>query len=299
MRKIRDCLIYVFVSLTSQLVQNIPRKASLRLGVHLGNLIYQVVKKRRQITLKNLEMAFGKEKSQEEIQQIARRSFQNMGKTMIEFLSSPRYTPEDFKDFVRYEGIENIRPYIEAGKGVIFISAHFGNWEMIMLSVTYFLCPIYAVVQEFKHTKLDSLINNYRSQYDSKVVKKDKAVRDGLRILKNGGILAILADQNAGENGVFIDFFGVLASVPKGPVVMAQRTGAILVNILDTRQEDDTHIITISPPVELENTGDPEQDIIVNTTKFVKYLENTIRKYPDQWLWMHNRWKTRPQKEKS
>ncbi len=293
MHRIRDLAIYTLVIVTGFIVRRLPRSVSLWLGAGIGDLAYRCVKRRRRIALKNLKMALGSEKSDEELKQIARRSFQNMGKTLVEFLCFPKYSAEQLAHLARIEGMENLHRAMAKGKGVILISAHFGNWELIFPALST-LIDFSAVVQSFKHHRLDKLVNSFRTRRGGEVIKREVAVRQCLKLLRQGRCVAILGDQNAGESGVFIDFFGIPASTPRGPIMLALRTGATILNILDIRQDDDSHIISISEPLELEVSGDLDQDVKINTARFVRYLENTIRKYPDQWLWMHNRWKTRP-----
>ena len=286
--------IYMLVVGTGFVVRRLPRSASLRLGAGVGDLVYRSVKRRRQIALSNLSMTLGNEKGDEELRQIARRSFQNMGKTLVEFLSSPRYGLECLLNWVRIEGVENFRRAMAAGRGVVVVSGHFGNWEIIFHAIVSLDDHILTVAQQFKYDRLDKLVNSYRTRYGGEVVEKKMAVKRSLRSLKQGRCVAIMADQDAGASGVFVDFFGIPASTPRGPVMFALRTGAPILSIFNIRQDDDSHLITISEPLELEISGDPEKDVTVNTAKFVRQLERLVRTYPCQWLWMHNRWKTKP-----
>ena len=292
--KLKDIATYVLVVATGFIVRQLPRSASLRLGAGLGDIVYRTVKRRRQIALKNLSMALGSEKSRDELTHIARSSFQNMGKTLVEFLSTSRYSAERLQALVKIEGMENVQQAMARGKGIIIISAHLGNWELSFHILSRATGSLSAVVQFFRYWRLDRLVNNYRTRYGGQVIKKEMAVKQSLRLLRQGQEVAFLADQDAGDDGVFIDFFGIPASTPRGPIMLAMRTDASIINILDIRQEDDSHLITISEPVELEISGDLERDVEFNTARFVKYLEKTVREHPCQWLWMHNRWKTRP-----
>jgi len=293
-RRVRDLAIYMMVAATGFVVRRLSRRASLRLGAGIGDFVYRSVKRRRQIALSNLRMALGCERGDEELRQIARRSFQNMGKTLVEFLSSPRYNSKRLLDLVQIEGMGNFQQAMAAGKGIVAVSAHLGNWELIFQAMTSVDDHILAVAQTFKYHRLDKLVNNYRTRYGGELVEKRMAVKQILSSLKRGRCVAIVGDQNAGDSGVFVDFFGIPASTPRGPVMFAMRTGAPILNVFDVRQDDDNHVITISEPLELEISGDPEKDVTVNTARLVKQLEELVRKYPCQWLWMHNRWKTRP-----
>ncbi len=291
--KFKDVAIYMLVVATGFIVRHLPRSASLRLGAGLGEMLYRTVKRRRQIALRNLRMALGSEKSNGELEHIARSSFRNMGKTLVEFLSTPRYSAERLQALVRIEGMENVQQAMARGKGIIFISAHLGNWELIFQIMSRSIEHLSAIAQSFRYHRLDRLVSNYRTRYGGQVIKKEVAVKQSLRFLRQGLSVAFLGDQDAGDNGVFVDFFGMPASTPRGPVMLALRTDASIINTLDIRQEDDSHLTTISEPVELEISGDLEKDIEFNTARFVKHLENIVRDHPCQWLWMHNRWKTR------
>lgn len=303
--RFKDAAIYVLVVATGFIVRQLPRSASLRLGAGLGNIVYRTVKRRRQIALKNLSMALGSEKSKDELEHIARSSFRNMGKTLVEFLSTPRYSAERLRSLARIEGMQSIQQAAARGKGTVFISAHLGNWELIFQIMSGSIECLSAIGQSFKYHRLDRLVNGYRTMYGGQVIKKEIAAKQSLRLLRQGLGIAFLGDQDAGDNGVFVDFFGIPASTPRGPVMLALRTDASIINVLDVRQDDDSHLITFSEPMELEISGDLEKDVEFNTARFVKYLENIVREHPCQWLWMHNRWKTRPktqdtrQKEKN
>ena len=292
--RIKDLAIYMLVIVTGFVVRRLPRSASLRLGTWIGDLVYRSVKRRRQIALNNLRMALGSEKGDEELKQIARRSFRNMGKTLVEFLSFPKYSAERLPDLMRIEGAENFHQAFSARKGVIVVPAHFGNWEFVFRAMNLLADDSSAVVQSFKYHRLDRLVNSYRTRYGGTVIKKEMAVKQTLRLLRRGLCVGIMGDQNAGDSGVFVDFFGIPASTARGPIMFALRTGASVLSMFDIRQDDNSHLITISEPLELETLGDLESNVKVNTAQLVKQLEKIVREYPCQWLWMHNRWKTRP-----
>jgi KDO2-lipid IV(A) lauroyltransferase len=264
------------------------------LGTWLGDTIYKTVKRRRNIALKNLKMTLGKEKTDEELKQIARCSFQNMGKTLVEFLMIPRYSMEELLKFITIENREHFQKATADGGGIIAVSAHIGNWELILQAMVLYDKHITAIAQKFKNHSLDNLVNSYRTWHGGHVVEKEISVWETLRALQKGGCVAILGDQDAGENGVFINFLGIPASVSRGPIMFALRTGAAVLNMFDIRQKNDKHVIKISKPIKIEVSGDLEKDIAVNTAKLTESLEKLIRQYPSQWLWMHNRWKTRP-----
>ena len=265
------------------------------LGSGLGGLLYFALKKRRQIALENLQIAFGDDMSTGERAQICRRSFQQIGKTAIEFLRFPKLTFDNIWDEVTVEGKKHLIHALNQGKGAIVFLPHFGNWELLAL-VYGALIPdrAKAIAFPLKNRHLNTLVSQYRERLSLKLITRRRAVRDTLRALKEGYAIGFFADQNAGREGVFVDFFGKPASAVRGPATLALKTGAPLLLSMDIRQSDNRHHVIITPAIDLEISGDLEQDVQTNTAHILKTLETYIQQYPDQWLWTHNRWKTQP-----
>ncbi len=265
------------------------------LGSGLGCFLYLALKKRRRIALENLQIAFGDEMSADERAQICRRNFQQIGKTAIEFLRFPKLTFENIWKEVTVEGKEHLIGALDQGKGAIVFLPHFGNWELLAL-VYGALIPDQAKAIAFplKNRYLNGLVSQYRERLSLKLITRRRAVRETLRALRENFAIGFFADQNAGREGVFVDFFGKPASAVRGPATLALKTGAPLLLSMDIRQPDDRHHVIITPAIGLEISGDLEQDVQINTAHILKILETYIRQYPDQWLWTHNRWKTQP-----
>ena len=265
------------------------------LGSGIGVFYYFAAKRRRQIALENLQIVFGNEKSDAERKGICRGHFRNLGKTAIEFLRFPKLTYDNIWREVAVEGKENLIGALDRGKGVIVFLPHFGNWELLAL-VYGVLIPnrAKAIALPIKNELLNSFVWKYRQQLGLKLIPRKRAVRETIRALRNNFAVGFFADQNAGRDGVFVDFFGKYASTVRGPATLALKTGAPILFSIDVRQRDDRHRVFISPPVELEISGDFEQDVRINTTRLLKILEGYIHQYPAQWLWLHNRWKTQP-----
>ena len=265
------------------------------LGSGLGCFFYLALKKRRRIALENLQIAFGDEMSADERAQICRESFRQIGKTAIEFLRFPKLTFENIWDEVTVEGKEHLIGALNQGQGAIVFLPHFGNWELLAL-VYGALIPdrAKAIAFPLKNRHLNALVSQYRERLSLKLITRRQAVRETLRALKGGYAVGFFADQNAGREGVFVDFFGKPASAVRGPATLALKTGAPLLLSMDIRQSDDRHHVIITPAIDLEISGNLEQDVQTNTAHILKILETYIRQYPDQWLWTHNRWKTQP-----
>ena len=265
------------------------------LGSGLGTVLYVALKKRRHIALKNLQIAFGNEMSTDERAKICRKSFQQIGKTAIEFLRFPQLTFDNVWEEVTVDGKEHLIQALNRGKGAIVFLPHFGNWELLAM-VYGALIPDQAKAIAFplKNRYLNALVSQYRERLSLKLITRRQAVRETLRALKENYAVGFFADQNAGREGVFVDFFGKQASAVRGPATLALKTGAPLLLSMAIRQPGDRHHVFITPEINLEISGDLEQDVQTNTARILKILETYIRQYPDQWLWTHNRWKTQP-----
>ena len=293
--KWKDRCVYRIVSLFGWGCRQLPKSWTLQLGHGIGLLFYYLVKKRRKIALNNLQIAFGSERTAEQRKEICKASFINVGKTCIEFLRFSKLNAENIWNEVTVAGRENLHAALESGKGAIVFLAHFGNWELLSL-VYGALIPnrAKAIAFPLKNDLLNTYIWQQRERMSLKLIPRKQAVRETLRALKNNEAVGFFADQNAGPEGVFVEFLGKLAAAVRGPAVLALKTGAPLLFSLDVRQPDDRHHVYISSPIYTEPSDDFEQDVEQYTTQMLKQLETYIHKYPEQWLWLHNRWKTQP-----
>lgn len=275
-------------------VRRLSFRAALRLGAKLGRLLAVLVKKRREIAMSNLSLAFGKRKSQSEIRQIAIECFENVGKNIVELLRFPCLNSENIWNYVKIVGMENIEKGFEKGHGIIVFIPHFGNWELLALVYGASLERSAAIAFLLKNPYLNKLVESYRSRFGLRLIPKKNAIRQVMRLLRENYGIGFLADQNAGKNGIFIDFFGKPASFERSPITLALRTNAEIFFSIDIRQPDDRHVVLIEP-ISVERTGGSlEDDLAFNTKKVARKLEEYILRYPPQWLWIHNRWKTQP-----
>ena len=291
----KDRCIYRIVSIFGGWCHRLPKGWALQLGSGIGMLSYYLIKKRRQIALNNLQIAFGSHLTNSQRTEICKASFINVGKTCIEFLRFPKLNTANIWHEVSVEGAENLHAALAGGKGAIVFLPHFGNWELLSL-VYGALIPnrAKAIAFPLKNALLNTYIWQRREQMSLKLIPREQAIRETLRALKNNDAVGFFADQNAGPEGVFVNFLGKPASAARGPVTLALKTGAALLFSLSVRQPDDRHHVYISSPIHPNPSGDFEIDIETYTTQMLKQLEAYIHKYPEQWLWLHNRWKTQP-----
>jgi KDO2-lipid IV(A) lauroyltransferase len=277
----------------------IPLKLRVRLLEGLGQLLYKIDGRHRRISQRNLALAF-REVGHEERFQIARSAFRNLGRVMAEFSFIPRLTQQNIGQYVFFEGAENFHRAHEKGKGVLFLTAHFGNWEWMAASFPLlFGRPCHVVVRPLDHRFFDGVVERLRTWTGNQTIPKEKSMGRILRLLKEGEVVGVLLDQNvAPQEGIFVDFFGALACTNVGMALLALKTGAPVVPAFNTRQADGRYRVFFEPELQLIRTGDKDRDVEKNTELFTQVIERYIRENPDHWFWLHQRWKTRPWQSK-
>jgi Kdo2-lipid IVA lauroyltransferase/acyltransferase len=273
----------------------LPRPLSRAAAISLGWMVYLLHARLRRVGMRNLAMALP-EKSRREHARILRGEFTSLGRQLAEVCQFPRYTKENVGRVVVYDGFENYERAAARGKGVLFLTAHFGGWELSAFVHSLHGHPMHVVVRNLDNVYLDRLIDRYRSMYGNTTVSKDNFVRGLLEAMKAGEVVGLLMDTNmTPPQGVFVNFFGVPACTASGLARIALRTAAAVVpgfTIWDPVLRK--YRLRFDPAVNLVRTGDDEKDIVTNTQVFTKITEDYVRRYPDQWLWVHRRWKTRP-----
>ena len=279
------------------LLDRLPYGAVHFLGRFLTTVGFRFVVRQRQIARESLEIAFGQEKSPQEIREIVRKCFANLGQGMIEMLylmSHPELTDQK----VLWEGREHLEKALAQGKGVIAVTAHFGNFPLMMLCCARKGYATNSIIRPTRDEKVEEYLLRRRKECGVRTVyalPRRECVSQSLKALANNEVLFIPLDQNFGSGGgVFVDFFGQTAATATGPVVFARRAKAPILPMFIVRQGDDTHKIIVEPPVEMEERGDEDEAIAVNIAKITKLIESYIRRYPHEWGWMHRRWKSRP-----
>ena len=257
---------------------------------------YIIAGKQRNIALDSLTIAFGNDKSQDEIKQIAKDCFTFLAKAGLELMLLMD-KPTLLKKSVEIVGKEYLDTALARGKGVILVSAHFGNFPLLMSKLSLEGYKIAGIIRYMRDVRAEKFFMKKRTKLGIKTIHtqpRKVCVENSIRSLRNNEVLFIPMDQNFGTGGVFVDFFGRKAATATGPVVLAQRTKAAIVPAFIVRQKDDTHKIIIEPPLNLEETGGQQDTIIKNIQKLTNIIEAYIRRYPAEWGWIHRRWKSRP-----
>lgn len=273
----------------------LPRRGFAVLGRGVGMAAFRLMPRYRKVALGNLRRAFGNEWSEARIQETARESFRHLGMTLVEFfLRQPRITAEEVAREVRFEGQEHYEAAFKRGKGVLLITAHYGNWEMMGPRLHQVGYQVSAVSRTADDPGTERMIEEIRTRCGLLSIPRRQAARMGLAALRRNEILAILLDQNAAEGGVFVSFFGYPASTATGPAVFALKTGAAIVPTFSIREADGTHTMKAWPPIYPEATGDRATDVQRLTAEITRVIEMQIRERPELWSWLHNRWKLQP-----
>ncbi len=273
----------------------IPLKWRIFFFEGLGQFIYAFDDRHRRIALRGLALAFP-EKDPKERDEIARSAFRNLGRLAAEFFLLPGLNEKNLAQYISFEGLENFYQAYEKGKGILFLTAHFGNWEwMAALFALQTHHPCHVVIRPLDSGFLDRVVEQLRTSTGNRTIPKQKAMGQILRLLKAGEIIGILLDQNmAWQEGVFVDFFGEKACTNTGMALLALKTEAPVLPVFNIRQKDGRYRVVIDPEIPLVRTSDKDRDVTENTQRFTRIIERYIRNYPDHWLWLHQRWKTRP-----
>jgi KDO2-lipid IV(A) lauroyltransferase len=273
----------------------LPRSAALGAGALVGRLAEVLLPRLRRTAEVNLRLAFP-DASREDRARWRRGAFRNLGRLLGEVTQFPRLDRAKIESVVTYVGLEHFLAAHDAGRGVILLTGHIGAWELSVFAHSIYGHPISFLARRVDNPLVERLAERYRSRYGNRSIDKRGSVREVLRTLKAGGVVGILADLNATrEEGVFVDFFGIPASTTAGVATLALRTGAVVLpGYIIWDEAARIHRLHFEPPLETIETGNQKEDVIVNTARYTRALEEIIRRHPEQWLWIHRRWRTRP-----
>lgn len=293
--EMKDWLAYAAAWLVLKIVGALPRRAASGLATSVVALLFRARPKLRKIAEFNLRLAFP-DWSGAQRDETMRKMVRNIGRMAAEFARMPRLTKDNVQEIVLLDSHENFLAGRERGKGVLYLTGHIGAWELSSFAHALYGYPLHYMARPLDNKRLDALVNRYRCASGNRPIFKNESARSMLKILKDAGTIGILADQNTlPSEGAFVDFFGKLACTTTGIARVALHTGAAVVPGFAYWDESiQKYRLHFEPPVELIRTGDVEKDVFENTQRFAKVLEEIIRNYPDQWVWVHARWKTRP-----
>jgi Kdo2-lipid IVA lauroyltransferase/acyltransferase len=295
---VRERLEYALVWPWIKLLGLLPRPASRAIGIGTGLLTYHVHRRLRAVGMRNLALAFP-EMPEDERRQILRGEFVSLGRQLAEVCLFPSYKRENVSQIVVYDGLENYEHAAACGKGVLFLTGHLGAWELSAFAHSLQGYPLWVVMRPLDNPYVNNLVERYRTMHGNRTVSKDDFVRGLLAAMRAGESVGILMDTNmTPPQGVFVSFFGIPACTASGLARIALRTDAAVVPGFTTWDaKTSKYTLRFDPALKLIRTGDDQADIVANTALFTSVIEDYVRRYPDQWLWLHRRWKTRPEGE--
>jgi KDO2-lipid IV(A) lauroyltransferase len=291
----REWLEYAPVWLLVRTLGLLPRPLARAAGITLGALVYVLHVRLRRVGMRNLELALP-ETPRAQRRRILRGVFRTLGRQLGDFCLMPRMTSGNVRQTVIYDGFENSAAARNRGKGVLLLTAHLGGWEIGSFAHSLYGNPIRIVVRALDNTRLNAMVDRYRTRAGNETFEKADFARGLLASMRAGESVGILMDTNmTPPQGVFVDYFGHLACTASGLARVALRTDAAVVpgfTIWDDALRK--YRVRFDPMLPLVRTDDEEGDVIANTALFTKQIEAVVRRYPEQWLWVHRRWKTRP-----
>ncbi|MGH9815519.1 MAG: lysophospholipid acyltransferase family protein [Candidatus Acidiferrales bacterium] len=278
----------------------LPRPVARATGAAIARLAYSLRPPLQRAAIVNLRIAFP-DWNHAKRRKVIRSLVRHMGWMAAEFSQFPKYTRENIERVVLLEGFENFDAARQRGKGVLFLTGHTGAWELAPFAQALYGNPLRFLVRPLDNQRVDRLVNAYRCSGGNQPIDKNNSARAMLNILRQGGTVGILTDQNTSrEEGIFVDFFGVPACTTSGLARIALRTDAAVVpGFLHWDANLGKYRLCLHPAIALSRTGNEDADIRENTSRFTRAIEDFARAYPDQWLWVHKRWKTRPPGETS
>jgi KDO2-lipid IV(A) lauroyltransferase len=294
-KRFRRRIYYYGAWVISKLVLLIPYKWAVGfISTFFGSIAPYLTRDASDIARANLHLAFG-DMPKEKIDRIVRNVFINQAKNFFELANFPKLDDKFLSEISSIDNVDLIMEGIKKGRGILFVSAHTGNWEITAAAVAKLGVKVNVVAKKIYIDGLNDMLVNYRRQKNVNVILRESkdSARQLLRALKNGEIIAMLIDQDTNVPSVFVDFFGHPASTPSGLASLALRTHATVLIGIDCRIDKYKHKTIVRGPIEIEPTDDNAKNIIALTQKATLVLEDHIRQYPDQWVWFHKRWNTK------
>ncbi|MBB5339642.1 lysophospholipid acyltransferase family protein [Tunturiibacter gelidoferens] len=291
----RERVEFAVVWLAVRGMRLLPRGLARSVGKGISTIAFHGLGRLRGVGARNLKLAFPA-MLEVERERILRSLYRRLGWLLAEFCLMPGYTPESASRFIRYEGLENYLAARERGKGVLVLTGHLGAWELSSFYHSLMGMPMGMVIRRLDNPLVDEFVNRIRCLHGNRVIHKDDFARGLIASMRAGETVGILMDTNmTPPQGVFVPFFGVQACTASGMARIAGKTGAAVVpGFLLWEESEQKYVLRFGRELEMTHTGDSETDAVTNTAAFTAAIEATIRRYPDQWLWMHRRWKTRP-----
>jgi KDO2-lipid IV(A) lauroyltransferase len=283
-----------FIFLAMRLLGKLPLPLLQGAGRRIGRFIFRVDRRHREIALNNLRFVLGAQRSFADRRRMAVGVFQSIGQIPLEVCWSLQIGRQNWKNFFKISGLDHYRKAAAGGNGVLFLTAYVGNWELFPVVGAMTSIPLHIVYRPLDSPLLDEVVGRIRRRFGAHLIPKKKSVFKINRVLRNGQCIAILLDQNVDwYEGVFVDFMGHRACTSKGLATLSILSKAPVVPAFLVREGDGFHA-HFEPPIYPLVSGDRIRDLEENTQRYNQAIESVVHRYPDQWFWVHQRWKTRP-----
>jgi KDO2-lipid IV(A) lauroyltransferase len=272
----------------------LPKRLAYWLGDRLGDVVYLCLRSRRRVTQNNLALAFSTEKTCDERRRLARVIFQQQGRHLMDFSHVGCITRQRFDAMCTVEGLDRVHELLSRQAGLLVISGHCGSWELAPAVALHLDVPMHVIVRPLDHPVFNRLVEAYRQRCGYQIIPKQHALSASVQALRRGEIVCVLMDQSSlRSEGIAVEFFGVPAYTPTGPALLALRARCPAIMGFIVRQENGRHRIVFGPEIPICRTGNMRHDIAETTRLFTQGIEAHVRRYPEQWFWVHRRWKQR------
>ena len=289
-----ESFVYNVIYMLLRLIGSLPRPFFLLVSRTLGDLWFAVDRRHRTVAMDNLKRAFKQELTAAQILAIARDNFRQLARLVFEIGWSMGVKKHEIRKHIRLEGLEHVHRAFAQKKGVLFLTAHMGSWELLTMVPSLIPYTVHDIYRPLDYPPLERLFVDFRTRFGLKLIAKEGAIRKMMKALSRNEGVAIPLDQSVGSHdGVFADFFGEPTCTSKGFGFIAMRTGAPVVPVFMVREQRGYFVI-FGQRIPLVLTGDIQADLMENTKAYNRAIESIVRRYPSQWFWVHNRWKTRP-----
>ncbi len=287
-------VVVMLFRLVSFVILLLPIRIGLILGRVFGSLSFYILGKERRKAFENLDIAFGNSKSIAEKRTIAKEAFENLGKSLVEVVSIQKFSSKySINRYISCKNSDILRRLVQETKGAMLLSAHFGNWEFLAHYLALNGFPLSVIARRIRMSEFEEFLSRARKKNNVNVIYRDASAKEIVDLLRNKKFIGVMPDQDMDSvSGVFVDFFGKKAWTPSGPAVLNLLTGVPIVPCFLERKAYG-HELLVGEPIELANTGNRERDILENSKRYTKVIEGYIKKYPEEWVWFHDRWKTK------
>ena len=303
LRKVRNTLVFWLARVVLPFFAAIPLRWGLCICAVGARVAFAVLRLERKKTLTHLRVAFP-DKSDAWRVDIGRRVFVNLASMFVEVLHFSEILDGldgegEYAEYVKVEGEEHLKEQMAGGRGALMITGHCGSWELMAAVVSRLGYPVSVLARRLYDPRFDKMVNDHRRRFGYHPIMREgyTAAAAVIRVLRKNEVVGVLMDQDTKVRSVFVPFFGHMARTPSGPAYLAYHANMNALAVFIHRRPEGGHTLVIGPPVPRPQTGDPEADIVEYTTTLTQVIEDYIRRHPDEWVWMHRRWKRRPEGE--